>query len=168
MDGRNAATDAPGLFSFPHPVDEVSARLVATGVVVQCVAVLMTGWTVLVVILAWGFVARVATGPTLSPLGTLVTRVVRPRLAWTVRDTPGPPKRFAQGIGAMLSVGALVAVVFGAGALATALVGAILVAASLEAFVGFCLGCWLFRLLMRVGMVPEETCEACRDIWGTR
>ena len=109
-----------------------------------------------------------ATGPTLSPLGTLVTRVVRPRLAWTVRNTPGPPKRFAQGIGATLSVGALVAVIFGAGALATALVGAILVAASLEAFVGFCLGCWLFRLLMRVGMVPEETCEACRDIWGTR
>ena len=168
MDSRNATPDTPSLFSFPHPVDEVSARLVATGVVLQCVAILTTGWTVLVVILAWGFVARVATGPTLSPLGTLVTRVVRPRLAWTVRNTPGPPKRFAQGIGATLSVGALVAVVFGAGALATALVGAILVAASLEAFAGFCLGCSLFRLLMRVGIVPEETCEACRDIWGMR
>ena len=136
MDGRNAATDALGLFSFPHPVDEVSARLVATGVVVQCVAVLMTGWTVLVVILAWGFVARVATGPTLSPLGTLVTRVVRPRLAWTVCNTPGPPKRFAQGIGATLSVGALVAVVFGAGALATALVGACGVPGRLERLFG--------------------------------
>ena len=168
MDGRNAATDAPGLFSFPHPVDEVSARLVATGVVLQCVAILVTGWTVLLVFLAWGFVARVATGPTLSPLGTLVTRVVRPRLAWATRDTPGPPKRFAQGIGATLSVGALVATVLGAGSLAKALVAAILVAASLEAFVGFCLGCWMFRLLMRTGLVPEETCEACRDLWGTR
>ncbi len=165
MDGRNAATDAPGLFSFPHPVDEVSARLVATGVVLQCVAILVTGWTVL---LAWGFVARVATGPTLSPLGTLVTRVVRPRLAWATRDTPGPPKRFAQGIGATLSVGALAATVLGAGSLAKALVAAILVAASLEAFVGFCLGCWMFRVLMRIGLVPEETCEACRDLWGTR
>ena len=112
--------------------------------------------------------ARVATGPTLSPLGTLVTRVVRPRLAWAARDTPGPPKRFAQGIGATLSVGALVATVLGAGSLAKALVAAILVAASLEAFVGFCLGCWMFRLLMRTGLVPEETCEACRDLWGTR
>ena len=168
MDGRNAATDAPGLFSFPHPVDEVSARLVATGVVLQCVAILVTGWTVLLVFLAWGFVARVATGPTLSPLGTLVTRVVRPRLAWAARDTPGPPKRFAQGIGATLSVGTLVATVLGAGSLAKALVAAILVAASLEAFVGFCLGCWMFRLLMRTGLVPEETCEACRDLWGTR
>ncbi len=168
MEGRNAATDAPGLFSFPHPVDEISARLVATGVVVQCMAVLVTGWTVLVVILAWGFVARVATGPTLSPLGTLVTRVVRPRLAWATRDTPGPPKRFAQGIGATLSVGALADTVLGAGSLAKALVAAILVAASLEAFVGFCLGCWMFRVLMRIGLVPEETCEACRDLWGTR
>ena len=168
MDGRNAATDVLGLFSFPHPVDEVSARLVATGVVLQCVAILVSGWTVLVIILAWGFVARVATGPTLSPLGTLVTRVVRPRLAWATRDTPGPPKRFAQGIGATLSVGALVSTVFGAGSLARALVAAILVAASLEAFVGFCLGCWMFRLLMRIGLVPEETCEACRDLWGTR
>ena len=168
MDGRNAATDAPGLFSFPHPVDEVSARLVATGVVLQCVAILVTGWTVLLVLLAWGFVARVATGPTLSPLGTLVTRVVRPRLAWATRDTPGPPKRFAQGIGATLSVGALAATVLGAGSLAKALVVAILVAASLEAFVGFCLGCWMFRVLMRIGLVPEETCEACRDLWGTR
>ena len=168
MEGRNAATDAPGLFSFPHPVDEVSARLVATGVVLQCVAILVTGWTVLLVLLAWGFVARVATGPTLSPLGTLVTRVVRPRLAWATRDTPGPPKRFAQGIGATLSVGALAATVLGAGSLAKALVAAILVAASLEAFVGFCLGCWMFRVLMRIGLVPEETCEACRDLWGTR
>ena len=45
---------------------------------------------------------------------------------------------------------------------------AILVAASLEAFAGFCLGCWLFRILMTIGVVPEETCEACRDLWGIR
>jgi hypothetical protein len=65
-------------------------------------------------------------------------------------------------------VGALAATVLGAGSLAKALVAAILVAASLEAFVGFCLGCWMFRVLMRIGLVPEETCEACRDLWGTR
>ena len=168
MDGRNAATDAPGLFSFPHPVDEVSARLVATGVVLQCVVILATGWTLLVVVLAWGFLARVATGPTLSPLGSLVTRVVRPRLSWAVREAPGPPKRFAQGIGATLSTGALLAVIAGAGTVADVLVAAILVAASLEAFAGFCLGCWLFRILMTIGVVPEETCEACRDLWGIR
>ncbi|SVE07274.1 uncharacterized protein METZ01_LOCUS460128, partial [marine metagenome] len=25
-----------------------------------------------------------------------------------------------------------------------------------------------FRILMTIGVVPEETCEACRDLWGTR
>ena len=159
---------ASTLFSFPHPVDEVSARLVAAGVVVQCVVVLATGWTPLLAVLAWGFVARVATGPTLSPLGTLVTRVVRPRLSWVVREVPGPPKRFAQGIGATLTVPALVATLAGADGAATAMVSAVLVAASLEAFVGLCLGCHLFRLLMRVGVVPAETCEACADLWGGR
>ena len=33
------------LFTFPHPVDEVSARLVATGVVAMAVARLVTGLT---------------------------------------------------------------------------------------------------------------------------
>ena len=168
MGNRKTETGATGLFAFPHPVDEVSARLVATGVVLQCVVILATGWTLLVVVLAWGFLARVATGPTLSPLGSLVTRVVRPRLSWAVREAPGPPKRFAQGIGATLSTGALLAVVAGAGTVADVLVAAILVAASLEAFAGFCLGCWLFRILMTIGVVPEETCEACRDLWGMR
>jgi hypothetical protein len=160
--------DGSGLFSFPHPVDEVSARLVATGVVVQCAAILATGWTPLLVVLAWGFMARVASGPTLSPLGMLVTRVVRPRLSWAVRETPGPPKRFAQGIGATLSVGALIAVAAGADGTAMVLVAVVLAAASLEAFLGLCLGCHLFRLLIRLGLVPPEACEACTDLWGTR
>jgi hypothetical protein len=54
---------------------------------------------VLLAPLAYGFVARVLTGPTLSPLGQLVTRVVTPRLPVAPRPVPGPPKRFAQGIG---------------------------------------------------------------------
>jgi hypothetical protein len=153
------------LFSFPNPVDEVSARLVAGGAVVLSAAYVVTGWTPLVVLLAYGFVARVLTGPTLSPLGQLVTRVVRPRLPVEARPTPGPPKRFAQGIGAVLSVAALVAAVaFEAGALSRGLAGAITVAASLEAFLGFCLGCRVFALLMRYGAIPESVCEDCNDL----
>jgi hypothetical protein len=43
-------------------------------------------------------------------------------------------------------------------------VGAIAVAASLEAGLGFCLGCKVFALLMRAGIVPASACEACLDI----
>ena len=62
------------LFAFPNPVNEVSARLVAGGVVVMTALVLTLGWHWLLIPLAYGFVARVLTGPTLSPLGQVVTR----------------------------------------------------------------------------------------------
>jgi hypothetical protein len=76
----------------------------------------------------------------------------------------GPPKRFAQGIGATLSVGALVASTVGAHGMALVLVAAITVAATLESVLGFCLGCKIFNLLMRWGLIPDDVCESCNDI----
>lgn len=153
------------VFSFPDPVNEVSARLVAGGVVAMCTVVVAFGQTWLIAVLAYGFVARVLTGPTLSPLGRIVTEVITPRLGAAERLTAGPPKRFAQGIGATLSVSAAV-LHFAAGQTSAALVlvALILVAASLEAFAGFCLGCAIFRVLMDRGLVPQTVCEACNDL----
>src|SRR5581483_7716301 len=120
------------LFSFPNPVNEVSARLVAAGVVVMTALVLALGWHWLLVPLAYGFLARVLTGPTLSPLGQLVTRVIVPRLPVAPKWVPGPPKRFAQGIGATITTTALVLQFgFGLHAAALVLVGMVLVAATL-------------------------------------
>ncbi len=127
--------------------------------------ILFAGQTWLVAVLAYGFVARVLTGPTLSPLGRVVTDVITPRLPFAARPTAGPPKRFAQGIGATLSTAAVVAHFgFGSATVANVLVAMILVAASLEAFVGFCLGCTIFRGLMRLGVIPESACEACNNL----
>jgi hypothetical protein len=78
---------------------------------------------------------------------------------------PGPPKRFAQGIGAVLSVSAAVlALGFGATTAALVLVGLVTAAATLEAAFAFCLGCKIFAVLMRVGVVPRNVCEACNDL----
>ena len=119
-------------------------------------------------LLAYGFVARVLTGPTLSPLGQFVTRVVTPRLPVAPHWVPGPPKRFAQGIGATFTVlAALLTFALDQWDVARFLLGAMVVAASLEAFLGFCLGCKAFALLMKAGIIPEEVCERCNDIWGT-
>lgn len=154
------------LFSFPNPVNEKAARVVAGGVVALALVTLLTGWHWLLIPLAYGFLARVATGPTLSPLGRLATRVVAPRLG-PPRYVPGPPKRFAQGIGALLTTSAAVlALGFGAHAAADVLLGMLILAAGLESFAGFCLGCQLFALLMRVGVVPERVCLECADIWA--
>jgi hypothetical protein len=49
---------------------------------------------------------------------------------------------------------------------ATVVLVALAVAASLEAFAGLCLGCEIFRLGMRTGIVPETVCVQCADIWA--
>ena len=153
------------VFSFPNPVNEKAARVVAAGVAMLSVVTLATGWHWLLVVLALGFLLRVLAGPRWSPLGQLATKVIAPRLG-PPRLVPGPPKRFAQSIGFVLTTtAAVISLVVGGRTAATALVVVLLVFALLESVVGFCAGCWIFRLLMRAGVIPVGTCEACRDIW---
>jgi hypothetical protein len=154
-----------GLFSFPDPVNEVSARLVAGGVVLLSAATIVLNQPWLTAPIAYGFIARVASGPTLSPLGQLVTRAIVPRLPVAARPVPGPPKRFAQAIGATFSVtAAVLALGFGLSTAAYAVLGALIAAATLESVFGVCLGCKLFALLMRAGAIPPEVCERCANV----
>jgi hypothetical protein len=155
------------LFFFPNPVNEVSARLVAAGVVVMALLTITLGLKWMTVVIAYGFVARVLSGPTLSPLGQLVTRVITPRLDVAPRPVAGPPKRFAQGMGVAFSLTALVLTGLGYWTAAEAVLGLLVVAATLESAFGICLGCLTFGLLMRAGIVPDEVCERCNDIWAT-
>src|SRR5450755_3374499 len=90
------------LFSFPNPVNEKAARVVAGVVLVTVLVILATSWYWLLIPLAYGFWARVLTGPTLSPLGLLAQRVIAPRLG-APKPVAGPPKRFAQALGAAMS-----------------------------------------------------------------
>jgi hypothetical protein len=153
------------LFSFPNPVNETSARLVAGSVAVLAVLTVafQQGW--LLPVLAYGFLARVLTGPTLSPLGLLATKVVTPRLRVRHRYAPGPAKRFAQAIGAVFTVTATILwFAFGLHTAALVLVGVIAVFSSLEAAVGLCVGCQAFYLGMRLGLVPPHVCEECNRV----
>jgi hypothetical protein len=93
-------------------------------------------------------------------------RVIAPRLG-SPKYVPGPPKRFAQGMGAAFSTAAAVlALGFGADTAADVLTGMLVVAATLESVFALCLGCQVFALLMRAGLIPEETCERCANIWA--
>src|SRR5580658_9236242 len=130
---------APALFSFPNPVNEVSARLVAAGVVVMSVLTIVLDLKWATVVIAYGFVARVLTGPTLSPLGQLVTRVITPRLAIAERPVAGPSKRFAQGMGVAFSVSAVVLTALGYWGAAQIVLGLLVAAAFLESALGLCL-----------------------------
>src|SRR6266581_5304757 len=150
------------LFSFPNPVNETSARTGAGAVALLSVVTvaLQQGW--LLPVLAYGFVARALTGPTLSPLGLLAARVLTPRLPVSHRYSPGPAKRFAQAIGATFTVTATVLwYVAGAHVAALAVLAVVGVFASLEAAFGLCVGCRVFYVAMRVGLVPPSVCEDC-------
>jgi hypothetical protein len=154
------------LFAFPNPVNEKAARVVAGAVLVTVIAILATGIYWLLIPLAYGFWARVLTGPTLSPLGWTAQNVIAPRLG-PRKPVPGPPKRFAQAMGAAMSTAALVlALVLGLDTAADAVLLAVVVAAGLESIFGYCLGCKVFGLLMRVGVVPATVCAECADISG--
>jgi hypothetical protein len=160
--------ESPKLLSFPNPVNEVSARLVAAGVVLMSLAAILLDLRWLTIVIAYGFWARVLTGPKLSPLGQLVTRVITPRLSIPPKLVAGPPKRFAQGIGVVFSTTALVLTFgFDAWGAAKVVLGLLAVAAFLESALALCLGCKAFAVLMRVGIIPAEVCERCNDIWGT-
>jgi Domain of unknown function (DUF4395) len=153
------------LFSFPNPVNETSARTVAGVVAVLAVVAVafQQGW--LLPVLAYGFVARALTGPRLSPLGLLATRVVTPRLPVEHRYSPGPPKRFAQTIGAVFTVTATVLWFgFGLHTAALALLAVLAAFATLESVFGLCVGCKTFFLAMRLGLVPPSVCEACAGV----
>jgi hypothetical protein len=157
---------SPSLFSFPNPVNEVSARLVAGGVLILSVATIVSGQTWFAAVIAVGFILRVLSGPKLSPLGLLVTRVVTPRLHVPEKLVAGPPKRFAQGMGAVISTtAAVLAIGFGLDTAATVVLALIVVAATLESVFAICVGCIVFGQMMRVGVIPAEVCESCNDIW---
>jgi hypothetical protein len=154
------------MFTFPNPVNEKAARVVAGGVVVLAVAAIATGWRPLLIVLAIGFALRVLSGPRFSPLGLLATKVVAPRLG-EPKLVPGPPKRFAQAIGLTFSLAAvLLAYAFDATTAAWIVTGLLAVAAFLESVFALCLGCHAFSLLMRAGVVPESVCEECANIWA--
>ena len=154
---------ASKLLTFPNPVNEYAARSVAAMVVVLCTATLVFQTPWLLWALALGFLARVASGPRFSPFGQLATKVIAPRIG-PPKLVPGPPKRFAQAIGATLSVAAVVAYSVGAPTLSWVLVGLITIAALLESALGFCLGCAIFGRLQAIGLIPASVCEACNNI----
>jgi hypothetical protein len=151
-------------FSFPNPVNEKAARVVAGVVLATVVAILTTGAYWLLIPLAYGFGARVLTGPKLSPLGWTAQNVIAPRLG-PKRPVPGPPKRFAQGMGAAMSTLALIFwLVVGSDAAADVVLGLFVVAAGLESIFAYCLGCQVFGLLMRTRLIPESVCAECADV----
>jgi hypothetical protein len=151
-------------FSFPNPVNDAAARTVAIGVVTMSVLALATNWSWLLIPLTYGFAARVAAGPKISPLGQFAVRVAAPRLTAWQKSVPGPPKRFAQSMGLAFTGAATIVWLTAGWGDARWILIPLIGAASLEGFLGYCLGCTIFGWLMRRGLIPEKVCAECADL----
>ena len=149
------------IFNFPNPVNEIAARLVAGMVVILSLTFILSGETWLLFLLLYGFLARVLTGPHLSPMGLLATRILIPVLGNRQRPVPGPPKRFAQFVGLVFSSVALLLFFLVSPLAAKSVVGILALFAALESGLGFCAGCYVFGYLMRWGLIPEAVCREC-------
>ena len=123
-----------------------------------------TGAAWILIPLTYGFVARVLTGPALSPLGLLSTKIITPRLHIQHRFVAGPPKRFAQFVGLLFSATASVLWLLDF-TTASRVVAAMLAAgAFLEAVFAVCLGCIMFGWMIRWGVIPDRVCEQCSNL----
>ena len=156
-------------FSFPELINEISARFVALGVVILSLPILVllinnSNYAyILLGCLIYGFLARVTSGPKISPLALFVTKFLVPKLNRPENLVPGPPKRFAQAVGLIFSIFTTVFFLLGFNVIAISLISVLIVFASLESFLGFCAGCKVFKFLMYIGWIPNNICEKCAN-----
>lgn len=154
--------------SKPHKIDPRGPRFGAGVTAIVLTVVIVTGlqaapqagspdtsWWLLLFAFAM-FVWGVVGGPAKHPYGVFFKAVIRPRLGAPSYLEPEAPPRFAQGVGMLVSgVGLglhLLGVPFGLVAAA----GAAFIAAFLNAVFGLCLGCELYGLLLRAGLVGKK------------
>ena len=123
------------------------AVIVFTGLIGSPVALVL--YLLATALFAWGAFAGIRR----HPYGILFARLVRPRLAPPAElEDPRPPT-FAQGIGfAVLAIGLVLHLLAVPGALVVA-ASVAFVAAFLNAAFGYCLGCQVYLLLVRAGVL---------------
>ncbi len=103
---------------------------------------------VIALLFLWGVLA-----PRTAPWGVLFRRVIRPRLKPpTELEDPRPP-RFAQGVGLFVVTIGLILHLAGVPWALPIAAAAAFIAAFLNAVFGLCLGCQLYLVLQRAGIV---------------
>ncbi len=152
-----SATTFPAASSTAAPrrqVDPRGPRLAATlTTVVLAVALVAAPSALSVALLAVQTVVfgiGVVGGIARTPYAWIYRTLVRPRLGPPSELEDAAPPRFAQGVGLLFAVIALVGYLTGADLLGAVATGLALAAAFLNAAFGLCLGCEMYLLLRRV------------------
>jgi hypothetical protein len=125
--------------AFALPIAPPLARILDPGFIAVLVVALLFLWSVV--------------APRTAPWGVLYRTLIQPRLAPpTDLEDPRPP-RFAQGVGLFVTGVGLVLHLVGVPYALPVAAGMAFIAAFLNAVFGLCLGCQLWLLLQRGGLV---------------
>lgn len=148
---------------FPVFIQENVVRSIATLVFLLALLALVLGSPWVSLLLAIDFALRSLVTPKASYLAAVARRFIAPRLGKKRGEIPFRPKRFAAGIGLILSLAgfafALSEIFIGF----YVTMGILALFSSLEAFAGFCAGCEMFAILMRLHVISVDSCPECAN-----
>ncbi|CAD7704182.1 unnamed protein product, partial [Ostreobium quekettii] len=154
------------LFWFPNTVDNRVVRLVALQVFVIAIVILVCGialeddieikWLSLALLV--DFVVRFVAGSAPSPVGAMAMNYAA--LGEVIKGdkpnfSPGPPKQFAAFVGVIFTTVTTILYFEGENEAASVVMGILIIAAGLEAFLGMCLGCKFFSYMIKFHLVPK-------------
>lgn len=128
-------------------VDENAARVVGALVVWTSVLYLWTAWGGWVWLLVFDFLTRLHRC-NWSPFGWIAQSIRRRFLI--PRWIDAAPKRFAAKIGGGMAGVGLILHLLGWVGLAQGVITLLMLAALMESAAGFCVGCWMYGMVMRV------------------
>jgi hypothetical protein len=130
--------------------------LVVLVVVALGLAGLTVAATALLAVQALVFLLAALLGAARHPYGIVFRRLIRPRLAPPAElEDPAPPT-FAQGVGFVVVALGIVLQLLGVPYAVTVAAAAAFVVAFLNSVFGYCLGCQIYRLLVRTKLIRSE------------
>ncbi|MCZ8158165.1 MAG: DUF4395 domain-containing protein [Leptospira sp.] len=152
------------LGDYPEVVNENVTRIVASTVVLLGAISIYYPNPYSLALLLYGFFARVSYGPKFEPFALFTSSYIVPKLGISFVPTAGPPKRFAQLIGLIFAITSII--LFSLDQLVSYKVALsiLVVFASLESFLSWCAGCFVFAILMKIGVIPKDICERCNQL----
>ena len=145
----------------PFKVNEATVRGVALQVFLLAALALYTSNIIPIIVLTCDFAIRVFLIPRFSLLVLISRWIIVPVFHLKKKQIIFQPKRFAAMIGLTLSMAALILTLLNYPVVVLILLLLLLIFSALEAFFKFCMGCKIFGLLMRWGLVDEELCSDC-------
>ena len=131
-------------------IDARGPRFSAALTTVVLALALVTGSAWVATIQAVVFAIGAINGPQFTPYAFIYRTLIKPRLKSPLRTEDVRPPQFAQSIGLLFALVALVGSAAGAPVVFTIAIAAALAAAFLNAAFDFCLGCQIYLLLARL------------------